>query len=1393
MNIDPFHTEPLTREQIIRQSIDKMRLPDTVRREDLQAQAQRPSSSLDTLAKAAVVAGGGYLLLRGIGRRNVIRGLSGIGSVGKVLDREIVNPVQRLMDSAFLGGQRSLRPAPNALSETDLVRELRDTYAKVGSIGPQALDMMHSPTETGVDIHRAFLSARYTGGRPGTGPAPVRVSDVLGNRTLRGMLGQDSATLIDRAVNQGLITPEMSLSRSSTFGLFHDQGGRVYDTQWAHPLRLFDKAHNALRQIQVLGMRPADLVFGAIRPMMVEANHTTIGMNMTLPNGINTGRGLTYSMGGSVYSQIQGTNRFEAIGHGLKVYDVSRPGSQLYARALSAMDGTLANTANQRLQGSIVSGQTNPVRNFWQRIQGALGVGPEFATSRSIPGDILDANWRRQNINTPGAWIRNAHVPYRSTLTTREVIRETARVEAGLVNHNGNVVTDAEEWLNRAVPNRFANFEDMPLKERLKAYAGKSRMGDFYLDPPDPRTGFPGRRVGEVPLPRTPMQGFTQVPGNMPRPVGPMGIPANSIPATGVVGERGFGNSVHLFMHHMTERLNTLIGQTTGIGIRPSPGKWGWISNFAKIYGIGAAAKMGLELGKYGDYLAGEAKGMIPGLDGDTPSEEAVKLYTKAMTARQKLRETLGIQQSAKYMEDLMPGSMSLPGSWVARTVLPPVVGAYHGGRIGAITGGIATFLIGGGDVEETSAHLSSIYSGKKMEPVYNSRWWAMGLQPWNGNKIDYYQPNWAARYTSNFRYTGSQYGSKSEYFSHASSLPTPHNLFGILNLLDPDYYARKHSADRPYPFSPSGERMHEGEDYAPLPSPSILNAAALGYGTTPGTYNPGIDPSSLGGLTRRTTNRVTEMFGLYKFLAEQMPGYDEAFGADRPEDMYAANAATITSGSREYYDEQLGGGLGMSELLRRYLDPQGGKQGINRIPNTMPSWLPGVRSAFPGDRDYFTDFTLGDPYASIPMGEARLPGPGYEALHALHSSIPGVYDAYDAYKILADVAPYSDAFRNLRTIVQSWIAGGALDKSWMQDYEQTESQVQSILDGPEYTPRRFSGVRSGTVEQLATVNKYSAAEKAIGAGWEIFTHDIVPNISKTIPFFGQAIDRKLLGQRSAFESYLEDQVYGTSFQDWRTPYQSFLEPKGKSLIAANPVTATLGGMGYGALFGATPLGATVAAAGAVTFGSASAARAMSTGQISGGWIPDEYKERAQLETYFDALQYERAGRNKRLVQDNPSLANQFRTEQSRTAVGFDYNLNGAAFYGAAKFRLGAPMKNYAWQFLQAPEGTREEIMRYAPEMAQPILASAYRRQGDIRYSFRPEQSSRQIASNRLDYYGTPEKDWSGWSPDVPMDVVKVKTLDSYHNEAYDMHKHSLWEYDRRTSDRSYPSLRSAF
>jgi len=196
---------------------------------------------------------------------------------------------------------------------------------------------------------------------------------------------------------------------------------------------------------------------------------------------------------------------------------------------------------------------------------------------------------------------------------------------------------------------------------------------------------------------------------------------------------------------------------------------------------------------------------------------------------------------------------------------------------------------------------------------VRSSRWWMLGRQSFYGEGTDRYDPHWTALAKSDYEYTNSQYGSKKEYFSHQSPLPTFHNLFGLGK--DENYFAKKHEASRPYPEAADGTPMNIG---GMVPSglnqgPGLSQMIGSGYAPpTRSTYPIG-SQNDLSYRIKATVGDATEMLGVYKFLGETVMGRSE-------HGPVLANASAITSVNRAYWDKDLGGMFGMTELLRRFI-----------------------------------------------------------------------------------------------------------------------------------------------------------------------------------------------------------------------------------------------------------------------------------------------------------------------------------------------------------------------------------------------------------------------------------------------------------------------------------------
>lgn len=224
------------------------------------------------------------------------------------------------------------------------------------------------------------------------------------------------------------------------------------------------------------------------------------------------------------------------------------------------------------------------------------------------------------------------------------------------------------------------------------------------------------------------------------------------------------------------------------------------------------------------------------------------------------------------------------------------------------------------------------------------------------------------------------------------------------------------------------------------LPSASArLGEQAVSAGT-----EDVISKSSAKHVVGRTLHDYSTMIGLKGFYGREvmraLTGSNVLAPGPRE-----AQSSEMSSLARRYYDQEIGGLFGLTELPRRYLirEPHQNRT-VNTLPNAMESWLPGSRSVEPGDRDYFFDFHKGDPYASIPMGEERLPGPGYNALTGRG---PGPYSEFEKYKILSNVAPYSDAYKKYRNMMFGRLSSGNLTDEQAQSLLEREKQIATMRE----------------------------------------------------------------------------------------------------------------------------------------------------------------------------------------------------------------------------------------------------------------------------------------------------------------------------------------------------------
>lgn len=213
------------------------------------------------------------------------------------------------------------------------------------------------------------------------------------------------------------------------------------------------------------------------------------------------------------------------------------------------------------------------------------------------------------------------------------------------------------------------------------------------------------------------------------------------------------------------------------------------------------------------------------------------------------------------------------------------------------------------------------------------------------------------------------------------------------------------------------------------------------------------------GGSTLRDSfYSLSEMAGIYGFSTKSLMGFEESGRG-----MTLEQSTRMSSYARAFWDMELGGfGGQLSEIGRRYNPRDPNKNFWNPIKNTMPSWLPGP--------EYFTDFQHGDPYVKVANGEMRLPGESYESLYELHPDALGEYGTFDRFRILADVAPYSENYKFYRKMVSRLNQSGMLDEDTKAEYAEIRDQVSERKKKHRFYNRRFDN--ADVNEETVTITK---------------------------------------------------------------------------------------------------------------------------------------------------------------------------------------------------------------------------------------------------------------------------------------------------------------------------------
>lgn len=1332
----------------------------------------------------------GYLAMFAAGRAGMLQGIKHstkifaaqakageiLGGVSKAFKEAQVSAMIAVSDNVPQGAMRSLlKKNMGEHGDIELFSALDEaltTRARIQGIGaPQhGRDLV---TQTDAELRNLFKERFKTTERAGF--KSMTVDDVLSMdpQQAKKQFGEQGMALLESAMENRLIAGDMALGA----GVFKGSSGNVLRTDLATAgsvLKGIKAAANEI-QIPVVGVKFGDLMAAPIEHMVGRDN------TMRMVRGIEDPTKASVLIGKKLFDigEEGGVAKINMVA------DNMRHGTGIFGLGVMGRRGQLPGQKLAETDAGMFTKFTEAVFDISRRQQTTRGPieRARLAYKRRMEGTLVHDEF--VNLRDVGARGSN---------------QQALGDILGVHPVTGLPVTPGV-GSNPVVRN--PNLDKMGLGDKLREGLGFEVKGARYLDKDG--VEISGRKLtGSQPAPASqptlPGENFLRE-----------GVSQGTMPVDDFVYKDDFMSKLADTSTALTNRLNDLFGHTFGLGFTPA----GNHTAFKRVFGenlgdiIGGAKRaafaftgltVGFEALKYADYFAGRTAGFVTGAEDTTfkPSNMILGAYSMARAGLQDVREATGISDLARGAEEAAPGIVDSTFSNVLRMAAGPVAGLLAKSKVGFAVGSAASVLLADdftGSIKDTPEDVRDVLSGEKEVAIRKGRYWEFGKQAYEGGQIGYHTQGIVARMRSGYKYTDTLYGSETEYFSDQSSLPTPTNLFGLRNVVEgikgafggQSRMEARHKYQRPYPGSVEEvTQPPAGEDAGYDKVPGAGGMGVPGGGTMPGGVGFGVGDGAVptmsrmvGGITN-SLEYITEQYGIYKFFAET--ARNTITGRERTSQQLA-NPDFMASPERAFYDEQLGGLLTLSELPRRFLlssNVQAQRSAYNPLPNLMPDFLPGSRTEFEEDRDNYIDFHTGDPYGKIKHGEMRLPGEAYERLHRLHSGAPGVYDAMDRYLMLSDVAPGSESHKHYEAIVKGWSMSGALDSYWEKKFNTAQENNEARLQVHNFRMRPSDAI----AEKQERGEDLNMLQKGTGFLWEGFTREIAPRFGAAVPLVGNFVEDKLLSTRDAQETYLNREIYDTDEYDWSKPYTTMVRPMVESQIAQDPLTATIAGGITGFMFAANPKSkALFTLAGGLLTGAASSLRALTTGSLQNGYIPDHVQERREVDAYFDKIEYMKY---KRLEQGARTMGNfqaaeKFRDLSGRTVASLDYNQSFVTFKRAAMKALSPRERAYFNRFVSAKEEDREDILKYLPGHVKSVYEAAYAMQGDERYALSLMKLQNTTADQKVAEYLTstgrsaPGEEWAGWSPNVDMQAAHYETATAMgNNVAADIHRSGL-------------------
>ena len=463
-------------------------------------------------------------------------------------------------------------------------------------------------------------------------------------------------------------------------------------------------------------------------------------------------------------------------------------------------------------------------------------------------------------------------------------------------------------------------------------------------------------------------------------------------------------------------------------------------------------------------------------------------------------------------------------------------------------------------------------------------------------------------------------------------------------------------------------------------------------------------------------------------------------------------------------------------EFIRRVVPMSAGARvdDVNPMKNDQVSWLPS------GPSKFHIDFSTGNSYGKIALGEDRLPK-GYAEYHTeLKGMDPEDFPLVHQYNILSDVASGSPEQLALKTHLLKAEQEGKLSDRERDMFYTTLTQEQAKRQRKQFSEYKTS-------EEFSQL---SVGGKALNKLWEFAAHKAESPLETMTPFRPGA---KFIHKRSAIEDYEMTMLHGPDTGIWSNPFSHFIRPAmNRSFDLITPGTHK----------------------------------------------PKHAEERDNVEEYFDKLEYLKArmhGRTNDVMRTTHGATatgildtagyNKFRSavgdkqrdyvdtfaqktdhserrkilEMLPTDVAAGYkriweNLDVAEKAKSRGADINEAVENsYIRSSMRHLLNSKYKEDRFATEIDQAVKESRqlgamkgkdYDRRQDLlakARELRLRDADREAVAYISARTGVPGQDWIGWDPRLKLDEIKLRTLKIGKADTYD---YGFWDSDLQRNSR---------